>query len=264
MLKIGFNDYIENNEYHADREYYSSSVLKCALRDVRTFYLKYIAKEIVEEKKGDSLTLGSYVHALILEPDKVDQQFADFSGIKRGKAWEEFSAKNGGKTVLGNLVKLQASEINKAIRSNKTAIELLTNGDPEVTAAANLQLPVKVRADYLKRNLGQIVDLKTTSGALTLESIQGTLVKWDYDIAAALYTDVFSQILDMDCTFYWVFATTRPPYDCAVYKASPSLLENGRRKYSKAIKIIQAGLETGYWYENGVTEIDMPYYGHYK
>jgi len=264
MLVSGFNEYVDNSVYHADRQFYSSSVLKCALRDVRTFYLKYIAGEDVEEKKGDSLTLGSYIHALILEPNKVDQQFTEYSGMKRGKAWDEFRSKNSGKTILGNLLKIQAQEIAKAVRSNQVAADLFSNGESEVTATAEFKVPVKVRADYLKRHVGQIVDLKTTSGALTLESIQSTLVKWDYDIAAALYVDVYSQLLNMDCAFYWVFATTRSPYDCAVFKASPALLENGRRKYTKAMDIIKAGLSSGHWFEDGITEIDMPYYGYYK
>jgi exodeoxyribonuclease VIII len=261
MLMPGLNDYVENNLYHGDRTHYSSSVLKMALRDIRTFHRKYVLHEVVE-KKSDAMNLGSYVHALILEPHKVADEFVEYTGVRRGQAWEEFQATNQGKTILGNLLKTQGDAMAEAIRHNEVAFNLFNDGAAEVTATAVLNdAPIKVRADY-RREDGKIPDIKTTSGSLTVESVQSTIVKYDYDLSAALYVDVFSKVMNMPHEFYFVFVSKDNP-DCAVFKASPDMIANGRRKYTKAIKIINEGLKTGKWYETGIQEIDMPHYGYF-
>ena len=39
----------------------------------------------------DALNIGSYVHSLILEPEKTEEEFVIYSGTRRGKDWEAFS-----------------------------------------------------------------------------------------------------------------------------------------------------------------------------
>lgn len=262
MLMPGLNDYVDINLYHGDRTHYSSSVLKTALRDARTFYRKYVLHEVID-KKSDAMSLGSYVHALILEPHKVAEEFAEYEGVRRGQAWEAFQRENAGKIILGNLLKAQGDAMAEAIRRNEVAFDLFKDGAAEVTATATLNnLPIKVRADY-RRNDCKIPDIKTTSGSLTVEAVQSTITKYDYDLSAALYVDVFSRVYNMPHAFYFVFVSKDNP-DCAVFKASEDMIANGRRKYTRAIKIINSGLETGKWFETGIQEIDMPHYGYFS
>lgn len=258
-IQLGLNPYLRNEEYHADRTFYSSSVLKTALRDIRLFYNKYIKMEHIE-KTGEALTLGSYVHCRILEPEKVSEEFCEFDGLRRGKLWDEFLLKNPNKTILGNMTKKQGDNIVRSIQNHPNYAELFTGGDAEVTAAVNWTVPVKVRADYKIAETGRIVDIKTTSGSLTVEGVQSTIVRYDYDLSAALYVDAFSEIEGIEYDFYFVFAS-KDFDDCAVFKASKSMIANGRRKYTKAMDIIRKGLDSGKWIEGGIQEIDVPFYG---
>ena len=43
-----------------------------------------------------------------------------------------------------------------------------------------------------------------------------------------------------------------------VLKASKKLLENGRRKYKKAIQLLLRAKKTGKYFKEGIQEVDIP------
>ena len=84
MLKLGVNK-CENEDYHADRHFKSSSTLKMFLKDPREFYKRYVKGEKREDGYKSAYDFGSYVHSIILEPHQTDKEFAIFEGATRRK-----------------------------------------------------------------------------------------------------------------------------------------------------------------------------------
>lgn len=252
-MKEGINEYISNAEYHGDIEYLSSSALKLILRDIRAYYRRYI--EGIDDFKAnqDALDFGTYIHALLLEPEKVDEEFTTFDGMRRGKLWDEFKKLNTHKKILGNLEIIKAQHIQDVFNKNDIAKSLISNGKAEETLCTELfGVKIKVRADYITP--GKVIDVKTTSGSLKPESIAYTCHKYDYDLSAALYVDAFKKETGVPHDFYFVFVS-KDPVDIQVFKASKQMIDNGRRKYKKALKIIAKCRETGIYFDEGVQEI---------
>ena len=257
MLKLGINDDITNEDYHGDREYESSSSLKLYLKDPKEYHNRYILKLPREEKYKGAYDFGSYIHSLILEPEKVDDEYAIFEGAsRRGNAYKEFKAENEGKIIITRSQFLQAQSILEAYTEHQLASSMVTRGKAEQTLCVELEgMKIKVRADYVK--YGQIIDVKTTSDPVDRFAVGKTVVRFDYDLSAALYVDAFTKYFGNEFEFYFLFIN-KMSNEIEVLKASKNLLENGRRKYKKSIELLKKARETGKYFEEGIQEVDIP------
>ena len=111
-LVDGFNEDIPNDVYHGDRKYVSSSALKMILEDPRKYHQVYVLGEQVDQMNMDALNIGSYIHALILEPHVIESEFALFPKVmRRGEDWEKFQAENIDKIIITKNQHLQAKDL---------------------------------------------------------------------------------------------------------------------------------------------------------
>ena len=262
-LEIGINKNISNEDYHLDRNYESSSSLKLFLKDSREFYKKYILGEKRDDGYKSAYDFGSYIHSLILEPEKTDSEFIVFDGLtRRGKAWTDFKEANQDKIIMTKSQDLMASSLIEAYTNNKETQGLIQDGCAEHTLCTELEgLKVKVRVDYIKE--GMVIDLKTTSDPVDKYSAAKTIIRFDYDLSAALYVDAFKEYTGKDHDFLFVFLN-KQNNDVSVLKASDNLLENGRRKYKAAIRGLLNARKTGIFYKEGVQEVDLPSWAEFK
>src|SRR6185436_4495556 len=91
---------MNNQEYHDNRTHLSSSTLKQLLLNPEVFYENWIIGSKKQESKP-VYDVGSLTHAVILEPHKVETDFAIFPGLRKaGAKYEEFKAANAGKIIL--------------------------------------------------------------------------------------------------------------------------------------------------------------------
>jgi hypothetical protein len=131
-------------------------------------------------------------------------------------------------------------------------------GEPELTACCTLDgVKVKVRFDYFKD--GDIYDVKTTSARVSLDSIQEVSEGLDYDLSAALYSDVCEKLTGNAPAFYFLYMGKRPnnvgAFPVGLYKASDAMIERGRRKYKAALKQLKESRKSGIWYESKIIEL---------
>ena len=70
-----------------------------------------------------------------------------------------------------------------------------------------------------------IVDVKTTSDPVDRFSAAKTIIRFDYDLSAALYVDAFKQYTGKDHDFVFAFINKQFG-DIGILKASEDLLEN--------------------------------------
>lgn len=243
-LKTGFNE-CNNQEYHGDRSFYSSSALKILLKDKYMFYRKYILNEKMEEKVNHNFTFGSLVHGLILEPHLVNEEFAVYSGSKNTEAFKEFKKQNKGKEIItptawqnGQFLLQRAQE--------SSNFKFVQGGEPEKTLCGKLHgMPIKVRADYIGKDY--ILDVKTTSGNISdLYNIEKACANYGYALSSALYFDMFKKKVPKLKRFLFWFINKQSG-DEVLVQASEEFLEYGRKQYKEAIKIYKEAVKNDSW-----------------
>jgi len=248
-------DELSNLEYHS-REEFSSSQLKDALEDIERFYKIHVAKTMSKPPMSqDALDIGSYYHAAILEPHLLDKEFAVYTEPRRaGKVWTDFQTKHGGKTIINLKGYGDAETLIEATKRNASAMSILSEGVAELSCITSLHgLDLRVRADWISKKRGFIMDLKSMTGNAKDE---GTIIKAirdrNYDMSAALYIDCFNSKLgnkEQIKDFYWVFASKNYA-NCRVYRMTPELYELGKSKYLKAINSIVEARDNDWKYED--------------
>ena len=274
-LKEGFNLNISNDEYHSDQSYDSSSTLKMALKDINDYYQQRILGNKRSFGNQGALDLGSYVHALILEPHVIKDEFIIYEGImKEGEDWDLFLANNDTENKI-IITKSQHDEAKKLLENFYKATiineegkgELVNNffvgGDAEQSLCTTLNgLKIKVRFDYRKeidqngKVRGQISDVKTTSSAIRgKKDVEKVCKSWEYDLSAALYKDAVEKITGIPHDFYFCFIS-KQDRGTTFWKASDKMIERGRKKYKEAIRKLKKARKTNVWVECGVKEID--------
>ena len=262
MLNLGINEDVTNQAYHGDKRYLSSSSLKLLLENPKEFYKKHILKQSEFVSVGSTtMDLGSYVHSLILEPEKTNDEFIVWSPTRRGAEWFEFAKQNKNKIIISDKQYELGQTLAKNTLKHKAVIDLLSGGKPEYTYCTELdETLIKVRADYINLDRGYILDVKTTSKPLTKDALMGSIASLHYDLSVALYIDAFSKINNKPLDFYFIFVNTKDTLDVEVFKASPMLIQNGRKKYKKALKIMKNCLKSGIWKSEEIEEIDVPFW----
>lgn len=244
---------LSNNAYHDNRTHKSSSVLKTALKDPLEYYQVYIKGKAIEMKNQDALNLGNYIHTLLLEPEKINEEFVIFTGSRRaGREWEHFEFKNRGKIIITDSQQQLATKMCVQFSQAKidmgniiySGSQLFTNGDAEESMFCTIDgMNIKVRTDYRVDNV--IRDLKTTNATPnTKEEARDIVNSFGYDLSAALYVDALKEITGQDYEFQLVFVS-KQDFKTNVYRVSNKTLEIGREKYKTAIELIKGWEKSG-------------------
>lgn len=246
-LKPGVNEGLSNAEYHSEHLHLSSSNLKTLLKSPAEFYDQKILGNKVQ-MKGPALDLGTYTHSLILEPEKVAEEFAIYKGWrKQGAEFEKFKAENPGKLIISEPQAFSGQRMAKSLDACPPAKLLLQGGAPELSLAASMfDVPVKMRADYINPTAGYIVDVKTTRWPSGVDVFRRVVRELGYELSAALYCDVAYRVYGKVFDFYWL-VLSKEDFDCQVYKASTHTLSEGSALVNKALITYKKCLESGKW-----------------
>ena len=256
-LKLGINVDVPNDDYHADRKFFSSTCLKELLKDRELFYKKYVKQEDQgpRQEKG-AFSFGSYIHTLILEPHLIDEEYVFFESSTRStNKYKDFRAQNLDKTVILEREKALAQELMDAYNDREEATALITNGVAEQTLCVEMQgVPIKVRADYVNVDKGYIVDVKTTSAGTDRDGFIGSCDQWGYFLSAALYAMAFKQHFDKNFDFYWV-VLGKFDKQCHVYKMSLETMKQGIQEVKDALTLYKKYTENDSWFDYQIEEI---------
>lgn len=266
---------MSSDTYHSTVGTWSSSQLKDINEDEEHFIKKHVKKEIARED-NEAFGTGNHFHTTMLEPHKLASEFVVFSGKARyGKNWDIFKKKHSGKCIVTQKQVEVSNEMAKAVKASPVSMKYL-KGEPEISLFTKLvvsgghiyapqfkkkllregwvpyskeigkgfELIVKVRADCLGSDF--ISDLKSTSGKATSHhSVRLSISKYNYDLSAALYLDMFSLMKESVQDFIWIFASKTNPC-AAAYRATEDNILVGRAKWSWAVKRL-ADLHAANW-----------------
>ena len=153
-----------SNEYHSEREHFSSSQLKDILYSEELFYKKHITKEL-EREENAVFDIGTYFHTAVLEPHLLDKECAVYESTRHGAKWETFKLENKGKAIITKGEKVKAMNCVAAIRQCPISMAYVNMGTPEVSAFLRLYV-YEDRIYYLR---GENTFVMTYSGWKTLD-----------------------------------------------------------------------------------------------
>lgn len=243
--------------------YLSYSAIKYAAdgsrnQDMKLFelYMKGLLK-----KDSQAFTFGSLYDTLLLEPEKVNDEFfvvydeeviAEIGGknpraTKKYKEWyaeQVLQGEEAGKRLVTEsdmeqaidmINRLDESEIVDPNTGELVPVRRYLTGKAQYEIVDWIEdIPVRGFLDV--RGDSFITDSKTTRDLFGFRYDVG---KYDYDIQAYIYTHV--EACD---NFYWVAQTKSVPYTCAVYKATPMTIARGEAKFWSAVNNIARWLDT--------------------
>ncbi len=257
-LELGINE-ISNENYHGDKSYLSSSSMKSLLKDREKFHREHVLGEPREQMFSNAFDEGSLTHALILEPEVIEKEFAFFEGFhKRGNAFKEFALQNEGKTLISGAQKFRCEKFKEVFDTNDAAVSLISGGLPEHTVCQILnEVPVKIRTDYINPEKGYIADVKTTGFAADVESFKMTINQYKYNLSAALYSMVAEQFYGKEFDFYFI-VISKKDFVCEVYKASEETLLRGRAEVLEALSIYKECIASDVWENPKLDLLNLP------
>jgi hypothetical protein len=251
---------ISNEVYHASPAIGSSrlkQVLKCpALYHANQPFKATAAMEI-----------GTVVHAMVLEPDTIDDVAVikpSLSGKGARIALAEFKEENKGKICLTCADWQRAEDMAASVLGLPDVGDILSAAqcehsgwyDDPITGLACRYRP-DARTDWL------IADVKTCQDA-SPAGFSRAIENFGYHISAAHYI-IGDQVLNniKHQVFAFLCVESTAPYLAATYLLSTDSLEFGKWKRAKALAKIKECTESGVWpgYNNNRPEsISVPYW----
>lgn len=260
---------LDAESYHARKEFLSSGALRALLRSPRHYHQRYIVG--AKEKPSAAKSLGSLIHAAILEPERFSQNLKLAPKFdkrtKAGKeAWSEFQEKFGPEAILCEQSEYEAIlGVLEAVNHHPVAKDILIGGDRECSGFFKLENGIfgKIRPDLILRDRGIILDVKTCADARR-RAAESSIWKYRYDIQASWYL-MGSRILEPSTKwdmYGFLFVEKEPPYSCAIYMADPVMLEIGDRDIKTGLNIYKNCLKEGKWpgYQKEPEMISVPDY----
>lgn len=181
----------------------------------------------------------------------------------RTKAAKEFKQTNEGKLVLSESEFSRTLNCIAALNSHPAVKELnlhMLQSDVPMFGKFD-SLALKGLPDWSFG--GTLVDLKTTSSAVSASEFAKTVDNFHYDLQAAIYCELAKQAGDTNPSFFWIVVESDHPHDVAVYKATQVIIEVGYAKLRHALNNVKkAQTDSHLGTQQFVTELEMPaWYG---
>ena len=228
-------------ELRHGRNYFSPSQLKKLFVSVSSL-TSYLKKKWATTS---SMTLGTLVHCLILEPEEFSKRYiilddrdvckeiggARPSSTKKYKDWLSAVAEdNKGKEFVSMKDMAIANKILKKCKDTGIIDEWFTDGKAEVTVKG-------VAKGYDDEFDGLcIIDYDTDFVSIDLKTTSKPLSKFKYD-ANELGYDIQASITNSlnSKEFIFVVVQTVEPYDIGIYTCSEFFMNRGREKVNTAL-----------------------------
>lgn len=249
--------------YHSDGSALSYSQLKHLLTSPAHFQLALNR----QPPTSDSMTFGTLVHLMVLEPEKLLDEFAIFPGRADGRdaSFKLFRNENQelGRLVVDQHTASQAALLAEKVRDTHLRGRPLSRYLEEASVEATIYfrepvtgLRLRSRLDVLHPDL--TIDLKTTRFE-SAAHFKVDALRRHYDMQAAMYT-VARRCIHGGAPkpFVIISAQADSPHSVCSFTGSDRFMENGAGKLKYAITLYSACNQTGYWPDlSAEEEIDV-------
>lgn len=264
MRAPGFHDDIPEAEYHADRESLSVSGAKVLLKAPALF--RHQQDNPVHR---DVFDIGSAAHQLVLG---VGPGIAIIPPTSRAKADQETHKAAKEKARAEGQIPVTREQYDAiermadAIATHETAMRLLSDGRPEVSAyAMDDETGVLRRARFDWLGVGVLSDLKTAASAEPW-AFAGAAAKFGYHMQAAWYLDLARDLGHPAEAFAFLVVEKEPPHLVEVYELDAAAIARGRDLNRRALERFRDCTASGIWpgyTGRPFTTLSLPRWAHY-
>ena len=247
--------------YHKDYEYLSKSFLQ-------QFSISPAhAKHYMENPPDtDAMRFGRIYHAMIAgavsefalfdpaQRPELDKTF----GSKLNKEWKEtfiLAAEKNGIDICTIEEHEQITSMISKLRDNEV-VQQINAFDLVQEEAFRTEIDgykVKCKPDGLQIHRGTnkenlVIDWKTCT-SVHPDKIRYDMIKYGYDVQAALYTDIISETNGGESNFMFIFQEKTEPYDVlpVLVMSYSEMMKDGRNKWRNYYIQARKCFETGVW-----------------
>lgn len=252
LLEYGVSENISNKIYHSDDYFTSSTAVKMLYYDIPKYEKEYIRKERDTDSDNPAFAIGSYVHSLLLEPEKVKDEYVFFPEWDgRASGYQQFKKDNPGKTVITQSQQMQVQRMMESFNKHPLATKMLEPTLKELTLCVDLfGIPVKVRFDSIDVENGKIIDVKTSGYSVDQETfkMQG-IGNLKYGVSAGLYTLAAELHYGKPFDFYFA-CLSKKTGDTEIFKTGVATMSNGKVQCKVGLERLKHYRENGDWPTN--------------
>lgn len=230
---------LSSDAYHAS-DGISSTHLK-TLHQYSPYFYKHLWPIITRQQPKDALVMGSFIHAMVLEPETVESEYVRVPNIRRGtKEWKQFEQDNENKILIKEDDWLLAEVMRKSFESESIARELRDSSDIEQSVYWDDEETgeqLKVRADMHCDDV--VCDLKTVAD---MDRFIQQVETYGYDLQGGHYCEGLNGEL-----FILMAVEKTAPYRFRVFELSPAKLNEGRAKFRSALNTLHDCKANNVW-----------------
>lgn len=220
---------MDNDEFYygyLGKQALSSTSFKQILNDFDEFLLarEGLGKVIPKQALRD----GRLIHLAVLEPHRLDD-LTIIDSTKGSKLYKNAVAERNDAEVYTTREMNKCMPLADNVAKDFDSFMLLDGAVNEVSGIMMLEgLPVRGKADILRKDDNHIIDLKTTSDASRFEQ---SIDMWGYDLQGALYLKMFN------CDRFSFIVLDKITGEVTHRELTKEELTRGQAKLDKAIKI---------------------------
>ena len=241
---------VDSTEYHMDKGVPSCSMLKEALVSP-AHYLEGMRRISTRSEAKD---YGTILHMLVLEPATQDNVVAIYPGHLESDAESKaFKKMNSDRICIGFSdfiqIKLAAAKLLDTKFRGRSFYKFVEEGEPETTIYYTdpiLNIPCRIRIDLYHPDF--TFDLKSTRRS-NPTAFTRDAVDMHYDLQAYMYS--LGRLLleggHAPKDFVFVAQESCAPNSTFFLPTDVSVLENGQKKYNRALGIIAACSHVDSW-----------------
>lgn len=237
----------------------------------------YKAHQTMEETPSKAFLLGSLVHAMVLEPDKVAERYAvcQYPGTTKAGKEERKALAEKGITAFSGEDWSQAQSMAGSLLTTcpATAKLLALAGKSEVSlyweeTVEDKPLPCKARVDRLTQlpdGSWVAIDLKTTADTVKPSELARKAYNFGYHRQAAWYTRGL-RACGIEAPFIFCFVSKQAPYLVTPLSFTADALALGDDQCMRACRTLIHCQEDDEWpaYTTGIYEVDLPEWAYYQ
>jgi len=224
--------------------------------------------------RAKHFTLGSAIHAAVLEPDRFKEEFKVPVQCSAETGSGDQCSRTGSYFIndewfCGTHIKSQEGEIKdvnslsssdyktcieiqQAVRKNEYAYALLNQKGNNIAEGSivwndkTTDLICKGRIDFYNEESGIIVDLKSTFDA-SINSFKKSMSQYGYYRQLAFYREGLKTLNYKVNDIYIIAVEKAPPYNLQIIKLKEDLVDKGWKEMHKAIVEYHEETKSGTW-----------------
>jgi hypothetical protein len=215
---------ITQENYYQDKTHITNSMLS-RMSDNKALFSLWLKGEY-EYPRNPNFEFGDLIHKMILEPDKVHQEFFfSEANDKRTKAFLFDKEDNPDKLVFSASEYQQALSMANSVKSKKFWKNYVHADVEQIATGEVFGVDAKCKADIVKHtDYGiELCDIKTTSG--TLDEFKWNAKKYGYHRQAAMYMKLFNAQ-----QFGFIVVEKNFPYSVGYFYCSEDFIDMGNER----------------------------------